>query len=190
MRPLIYYVACTVDGYIARTDGRHDFALSSGEHLADLLRKFPEMVPGHSRATLNVTAPNQVFDTVLMGRATYDVGLALGWTSPYAHLRQYVFSRTIERSPDPQVELVHDDPVATVRVLKHESGKAIWLCGGARLASVLLSEIDEFILKVNPVLIGSGIPLVAGATHDIALELVESQTYANGFALQRYRVTR
>ena len=190
MRPLIYYVACTVDGYIARTDGSFDFALASGEHLADLMRAFPETVPTHLRAPSRVTAPNQVFDTVLMGRATYEVGVALGVTSPYTHLRQYLFSQTLGRSPDPHVELVHDDVLATVQALKRESGKAIWLCGGARLAGAIAGEIDEFILKINPVVIGSGIPLVAGTAHDLALALVEDRNYANGFALRRYRVTR
>jgi dihydrofolate reductase len=187
MRRLVYYVACSLDGFIAREEGSFDFALSDGEHLEDLVRRFPETFPGHLRSALGVTAPNQRFDTVLMGRATYEVGLKLGITSPYPHLAQYLFSRTVTGSPDAGVTLARDDPPAAVRRLKQEPGKDIWLCGGAQLAAALFDEIDELILKINPVVIGSGIPLFAG-TREAALTLVDTHTYANGFMMVRYRV--
>ena len=188
MRRLVYYVACSVDGFIAREDGSFDFVLPDGEHLRDLVRRFPETVPGHLRNALDVTAGNQYFDTVLMGRATYEVGLNLGVTSPYPHLNQYVVSRTMVESPDPEVHLVHHDPVALVRQLKQEEGKDIWLCGGGQLAAALLPEIDELILKINPVLLGTGIPLFAGGPYQAALDLLDTQTYANGFVAARYRL--
>jgi len=188
MRKLIYYVACTVDSFIAREDGSFDFFLAEGEHLADLVRLFPETVPGHLREALGVTAPNQLFDAVLMGRRTYDVGLNLGVTSPYPHLQQYLFSRSMTQSPDPSVELVRGDPVARVQQLKTQPGKDIWLCGGSELAAAIFSEIDELILKVNPVMLGSGIPLVAGGIMPAALDLIDSRIYANGFMRLRYGV--
>ena len=189
MRKLAYYVACSLDGFIAREDGAFDFALPDGEHLQDLMRRFPETFPGHLRGALGIAAPNQCFDTVLMGRATYEVALKVGITSPYPHLKQYLFSRTIADSPDPGVELVRDDPAATVRRLKQESGRDIWLCGGATLAAAVFSEIDELILKFNPVVLGAGIPLVAG-NHEARLDLVDSHIYANGFMVVRYEVCR
>jgi dihydrofolate reductase len=189
MRKLVYYVACSLDGFIAREDGSFDFALPDGAHLQDLMRRFPETFPGHLRGALGVSGPNQSFDTVLMGRGTYEVGLTLGITSPYPHLRQYLFSRTITSAPDPGVALMRDDPAATVRRLKQESGKDLWLCGGAKLAAALFGEIDELILKINPVIIGTGIPLVAGR-HEARVDLVDIHTYANGVMVSRYRVHR
>jgi dihydrofolate reductase len=106
MRELKYYVACTVDRFIARPDGSFDFFLAEGEHLTDLFAAFPETVPAHLRDTLGVRAGNRVFDAVLMGRRTYQVGLDVGVTSPYPHLRQYLFSRTLTASPDEEVEIV------------------------------------------------------------------------------------
>src|SRR5262249_28567022 len=100
----------------------------------------------------------------------------------------YLFSRTLDRSPDANVALVSGDPVACVRGLKQEAGKAIWLCGGGELATTLSSEIDELILKVNPVLLGSGIRLFAGAVEQAALKLADGKTCSNGFVLLRYRV--
>jgi dihydrofolate reductase len=190
MRNLVYYVACTVDRFIARADGSFDFFLSEGKHLADLFTAYPETVPGHLREALGVTAGNQVFDTVLMGRRTYEVGIPLGVTSPYPHLKQFVFSKSLAASPDPDVTLVSGDPVALVRRLKSQAGKAIWLCGGGELAAALSPEIDELILKVNPVLLGAGIPLFARAIEKADLELASGKVYENGFVLLHYRLRR
>jgi dihydrofolate reductase len=144
-------------------------------------------VPGHLRQQLGVSAPNRHFDVVLMGRATYEVGLELGVTSPYPHLEQYLFSRTMERSPSEAVTLVSENAVPQVRELKKRGGRDIWLCGGGKLASALVDEIDELILKVNPVILGAGRPLFAGPGKERALALVEHRTWENGFALLRYR---
>ena len=188
MRKLVYYVACSVDRFIARTDGSFDFYLTEGKHLADLVESFPETVPGHLRAVIGVTAENQQFDTVLMGRATYEVGLKEGVTSPYPHLKQFLFSRTLNQSPHPNVQLVTGSAVATVRQLKQTPGKDIWLCGGGELATSLFPEIDELILKVNPILLGAGIPLFSGLINETVLELSDSKIYGNGFTLLTYQV--
>ncbi len=188
MRKLVYYVACTADGFIARENGTFDCFLMEGEHFADLFTSFPETVPSHLREPLGVSAPNQHFDAVLMGRATYEVGIPLGVTSPYPHLKQYLFSRSLKVSPDRGVELVSTDALLKVRELKRESGKDIWLCGGGELAAELFSEIDQLILKVNPVVIGKGIPLFRREVKPTNLNLVESKRYSNGFMMNTYSV--
>lgn len=188
MRKLIYYVACTADRYIAREDGSFDCFLTEGEHFADLIESFPETIPGHLRDALEVSAANKLFDAVLMGRATYEVGLKIGVTNPYPQLRQYLFSRTMKDSPDENVTLIKGDAVAAVREMKKHTGKDIWLCGGGALAATLFPEIDELILKVNPVLLGTGIPIFAGSIGHNALQLTASKSYNNGFMLLRYCV--
>jgi dihydrofolate reductase len=191
MRILTYYVATTADGFIARPDGSFVGFLPDGQHLRDLVQRFPETVPGHMREPLGVTAGPARFDAVLMGRRTYDVGLNVGITSPYPHLKQYVFSRTLPASTDPSIEFVRGDPLARVRALKQEPGRDIWLCGGGELAGQLLPEIDELFLKVNPVVFGSGVPVIAGR-EAVALPLVLLSThgYANGVILLHYRIDR
>lgn len=188
MRKLIYYVACTVDGFIAREDGSFDCFLTEGEHFDYLLDSFPDTIPAHLRGALGVSAGNKRFDAVLMGRRTYEVGLKVGVTSPYPHLRQYVFSRSLKESPDEEVRLVSGDAAAAVRELKREPGGDIWLCGGGELAAQLFPEIDELILKVNPVVIGAGVPLFAGAVKTTPLEVTDRKIFGNGFTLTHYRV--
>ena len=165
MRSLTYYIATSLDGYIAEPDGADPSAslFTVGEdYLAHLVAHYPETLPTPARQALGLTDPGTRFDTVLEGRRSYEVGLDAGITNAYAHLRHLVFSRTLGDSPDPGVELVATDPVETVRRLKTEPGRGIWLVGGAQLAGALYDEIDELILKINPVTARAGIPLFTG----------------------------
>jgi len=173
MRRLKYHVAATIDGFIAHEDHTIDGFVPGGEHVDDYL---------HSLRT--------DYDVVLMGRRTYEFGFQFGITNPYPWMKQYVFSGTMERSPDSNVELVSENVVDFVRKLKDGTGKDIYLCGGANLATNLFREglIDEILLKLNPVVFGSGIPLFLGAIKQTDLELIDSKRYANGVVFLQYRV--
>jgi dihydrofolate reductase len=175
MRDLIYHVACTVDGFIAHEDHTIDGFPGEGEHVTDYFASL-----------------KNDYDVVLMGRRTYEFGLRQGVTNPYPWMKQYVVSRTMASSPDTNVELVSEGVVDLARRLKQEPGKPIYLCGGANLAATLLAEglIDTIILKLNPVLFGSGIPLFSGAIEQTDLELTGSKTYDSGVVLLHYRVKR
>ena len=190
MRILTYFVACSVDGFIAHTDGSHDGFSQDSEYFADLFASFPETVPSHLRDLMGVHAENKWFDTVLLGRKTYEVGLKDGITSPYSHMKQYLFSNSMRQSPDDNVELISENAIEFVKTLKSELGKGIWLCGGANLAADLFANrlIDQLILKVNPFLMGSGIPLFSGVIQQTALGLTDRKIYNNGVLLLDYRV--
>jgi dihydrofolate reductase len=89
-------------------------------------------------------------------------------------------------SPDASVELHRGRPLELVQRLKAETGKDIWLCGGSKLAAAVVTEIDELILKINPVVIGAGIPLFDGFAGTRTARLVEHKSYSNGFVFARY----
>lgn len=190
MRILTYFVACSVDGFITHSDGSHDGFSQDSDYFAELFASFPETVPSHLRDLMGVHAENKWFDTVLMGRKTYEVGLKEGVTSPYSHMKQYLFSRSMPQSPDENVKLVSDNAIEFVNALKRESGKGIWLCGGGNLATALFTNhlIDQLILKVNPFLMGAGIPLFSDAIPQTALELTDRKIFKNGVLLLDYRV--
>ncbi|WP_018349790.1 dihydrofolate reductase family protein [Longispora albida] len=182
MRKLTYYVAATLDGYIAGPGGQFDFFPFEGEGAAAILAQFPETMPTAARGPLGVAGrAAERFDTVIMGRATYEVGST---ASPYAHLRQYVVSSTLS-SPDPQVT-VTADPEALVRQLKQEDGMGIWLCGGGKLASALRDEIDELIIKRHPIVIGSGIPMFDGPFTPGHFTPAGSQAFGSGLTITTY----
>lgn len=167
MRQLTYFVAVTLDGFIAGPDrsdptGPGGFWPLADDYVAHLVAEYPETLPGAARSALGVTASGTRFDTVLMGRRTYDIGLEAGVTNAYPHLRNLVFSRTLGVRTDPSVEVIDTDPVERVRDLKDEPGAGLWLCGGGALAGALQDEIDALVLKIAPLTIGSGVPLFGG----------------------------
>ena len=173
IRKVRYLVAASLDGRIALSDGSFDFFEMAGdEHVPDFLESLKE------------------FDTVLMGRKTYEVALKVGVKDPYPSLASYVFSRSLAMDINDRVKIVHDDPAIIVRELKQQAGKDIYLCGGAQLAATLLSAnlIDEVVVKLNPLLIGVGIPLFDSLAAPALLELTSSKAYGNGVVLLTYRV--
>ncbi|GLY89191.1 dihydrofolate reductase family protein [Actinoallomurus iriomotensis] len=192
MRKLTYFVGSTIDGYIAAPDGDFDFFSShlTEDYLSHLTTEYAETLPTPARAALGIAdAPNRRFDAVVMGRGTYEPGLTAGLTSPYAHLRQIVLSRSLPADLDPSVEITAEDPVALVRRLKQEDGLGIWLCGGADLAGQLLPEIDELIVKQYPVVAGSGIPLFRAEFSPRAFTLTGSDVIGEGNLILTYAKT-
>jgi dihydrofolate reductase len=173
LRSVHYYIATSVDGFIARADGSFDCFPMEGDHVA----AYQADLAG--------------FDTVLMGRKTYDVGLSFGVTNPYPTMKALVFSRTLEASPDPNVELVRGDPAERVRALKAAPGGAIYLCGGGELAGQLWRAglVDELTVKVNPLVLGAGLPMLAGLA-ETPLQLASQRTFESGVVFLRYRVVR
>ncbi|MER7462097.1 dihydrofolate reductase family protein [Streptomyces sp. NPDC097981] len=126
-----------------------------------------------------------------MGRNSYEPGLKAGMTSPCGHLpEQYVVSRSLTTSPDPQVQLISGDLVAEVRELKARDGLGIWLCGGADLAAQLIDEIDEFIVKTYPVFAGTGMPMSRAGFGARPLELTGVRTLGGGQIVSSYAVKR
>ena len=77
-----------------------------------------------------------------------------------------------------------------VEELKQESGRSIWICGGSELATDLFEAnlVDEVIIKLNPILFGTGIPLVSRSLKAHSLELVKSRAYQSGHMLLNYSV--
>jgi dihydrofolate reductase len=188
VRDLVLYIATSIDGFIADPAGDPSRFPTPPELLESLFARYPETCPVHLRDALGVSEKPRRFDTVLMGRRTYapaeEAGLQHG---AYPHLRQIVVTRgTVEA---PGVEVVAGDVAGRVAALKAEPGRDIWLCGGADLAGQLLDLVDEIQLKIYPVLLGDGIPLVRGAGLPRGLDLVGHERLPGGVALATYRLS-
>jgi dihydrofolate reductase len=185
VRELVYYVAVTIDGFIAAPDGGFEAFLGDGDHTSVVFDEYADALPGHARAALGIDPPLTRFDTVIMGWNTLLPALEVGIGSPYPHLRQVVASRHA-RDVDPALVLT-EDPLATVRDLKTENGLDIWLCGGGELAGALLPEIDRLVLKRHPLVFGSGIPLFGNAPYKtLRLMPTRSRAFESGVGIEEY----
>jgi dihydrofolate reductase len=176
MRKVIFGGANSLDNYIARADDSVDWLMwckEAGEVMRDIWKRI---------------------DTILMGRKTYEVGLRLteGKGNPYGGMKTYVFSRTLKGGEAGGVEIISADVAEFVRDFKNQEGKDILVMGGGLLAKPLFEAdlIDEIGFSIQPVLLGSGIPLFHEMNHQIDLELTECRPFKNGCVLVSYRVKR
>ncbi|UFS94841.1 dihydrofolate reductase family protein [Nocardia huaxiensis] len=189
MRNLTYFVGMSLDGYIAAPDGAIDAYETPEVFSKWLATAYPETLPTHARPYfgLPADAPNVEFDTLVMGRGTYEPALQVGITNPYGHMRQYIVSTTLGKIDDPAVELVDSDPVALVQRLKQEDGKGIWLAGGGKLAAQLMDEIDELVIKSYPVLMGDGVKALADNFRPTHFELTKRENFDTGHQVSWFR---
>jgi dihydrofolate reductase len=185
MRKVTVGLANSLDNYIARKDGGSDW-LSWSKEVADISAKFMKTV-----------------DALLIGRKTYEVMLASGEIS-YPGARNYVFTRSKKKAAaltkilaarqkkDRNVEVITEDAADFVRRLKGQKGKGIVIFGGGELAKTLFEAdlIDELVLNVQPVILGSGIPLFHEMKRQINLELFDSRALKDGGIVLSYRVKR
>jgi len=187
MRKVTLGLANSLDNYIARKDGGYDWIHWSKE-VAEISAKFMKTV-----------------DALLIGRKTYEVMLASGQTS-YPGAENYVFSRSKKKAEalkktltmkskskkkaEGNVEIVSGDATRFVKKLKGKKGKGIVVFGGGELAKSLFEAdlIDEVVLNIHPVLLGSGIPLFHEMTRQIDLELLDCQVLKGGYLAVSYRV--
>lgn len=179
MRKVIFGCANSLDNYIARKDDAVDWLLW-GDEAAELMKEFWPR-----------------FDTIVMGRKTYDVALKMvpkskskKTKSPYGDLKTYVFSRTLKAGERNGVEIVREDSGKFIRKLKKQKGKDVCIMGGGDLAKTLFEAgvIDEIGFNIHPVLLGSGIPLFHEMSKQIDLELIECRPFKNGCVYVLYKV--
>ncbi|MFC9788170.1 dihydrofolate reductase family protein [Rhodococcus sp. NPDC127528] len=186
MRKLVYYVGVSLDGYIAGPNGEYDF-YPVGEDLAAYMNaQFPEVVPAHVREAIGLEAEPVRYDTLIMGRGTYEPARSVGIASPYSPLRQYVVSTTLGAVDHPDVEVTADDPAELIRRLKQEEGKDIYLAGGGKLAASVLPQIDELIVKLYPVVAGAGIRAFSGEFQPTMFTLTGTRAFDNGTLVLTY----
>lgn len=183
MTELIYHVATTADGYIADPNHIADDSifLYEGDHGSDFLADIKE------------------YGIALLGGKSYELGLQDGmkpgdpWPlAKFANpeLKHYVFSKTLNIESNQDVQFVKTNAIEFVHTLKQTVDQKIWLCGGGHLAGSFLDHelIDTLILKVNPVMIGQGIPLFGLSKKHIQLKLLNLKQYNNGVVLPKYKI--
>ena len=189
MRELTYYVAVSLDGYIAGPGGEFDAFLAEGDHMAPIWSRYRGTAPTDLAGAAGLPVADGPFDTVLMGWNTYAVGLPEHHLpNPYRQLRQILLPRPREAPEGSEgVLFTGADPVETVRALKREDGQGIWLCGGGALAAVLVAALGRLARQGRPVIEGAGGPGVGGADYaPLSWRSTGTQTFRSGVTLAEY----
>ena len=170
MRRVRYSVAMSLDGYIAGPQGESDWIVIDPD--------------------IDFNALFTAFDTILMGRKTYEATRQPGSEGAMPGIQSYVFSRTLRPDDCPGV-IVSDNPKDTMNDLKSKAGKDICLFGGGSLFRSLLELglVDSVEVAIIPVMLGGGIPVLAPPANLAGLKLTHHQVYEKtGTVLLEYTV--
>ena len=178
------HMAASLDGFIARKDGRVDWLETSDEFAGGAT-----LEPGFVEAFL------KTIDCYVMGSRTYETALrfeaqGFGWS--YGKKPTFVLTtRNLPRTRE-TVEFYSGDLVQLVNERLRPAFRSIWFVGGgARCGECLrLGLADEVRYSILPILIGDGIPFFEKFERDIALHLAEVKAYMSGMVELRYVVRR
>lgn len=144
MALLSYYLAISLDGFIAKPDGNVDW-----------LNAFEVKLTG----PYSYENFYQTVDTVIMGRKTWDISRSFEET-PFKEKKCFVVSKTLSKNKLPSyVELLTSFNHDFIKKLKQRAKEKIWIVGGANLSTqvLMMDELDEIVITIMPIMIGSGI---------------------------------
>ena len=169
MRQLIYCVASSLDGFIAGPNGEYDWIVRD--------------------PTIDFGEIFGQFDTLIMGRRSYENILREGHSVKEFGMKAFVASTTLDPAKHAEVTIVASDLAKTVVELKRKSGKDIWLFGGGNLFRSLLDAhlVDRVEVSIIPVLLGGGIPLIPHGRR-CTLQFRDSRTFPSGIVSLTYLV--
>lgn len=175
MKPIIYDVAVSIDGYISGPNSDISSFPKDGQVVEDYLDRM------------------QGYAVAIMGRKTYEFGYAFGLAAgqnPYPSMETHVFSRSIEL-PDSRDISLHDrsDRIIILDIKKNAAGP-IYLCGGGEFAGWMLSEglIDVLRLKRTPIILGGGTRLFGEKSVNPDLTHKSTKLYEDGTVFQEFKV--
>jgi len=178
------HMAASLDGFIARKDGRVDWLETSDEFAG-----------GETMDAERVAAFLATIDCYVMGSRTYET--ALGFEAkgfPWAYGNKPVFVLTSRKLPRTRitVEFHSGDLTQFVNERLRPSFRTIWFVGGGMLSGecLRLGLADELSYTILPVLIGDGIPFFEKLGRDIALHLAKVKAYKNGIVEIHYEVQK
>ena len=159
----------SLDGFIAGPNGENDWFVSD--------------------PALDYAAIYAQFDTLLMGRRTFEIARVRAAQWPDLGQRWIVVSSTLKPEEHPGVTILSSGVAEAVAALKAQPGKDIWLSGGSGLCRSLLEAglVDAVEVVVMPVMLGSGVPLLPEGRRQL-LHLKESKTLPSGILMLSYSV--
>ena len=175
MRTIVYYVAATLDVYIAGLEECIEGFVSACSGLDKYMKELSE------------------FSTVIMGKNTYEFGFKFGVVPglpAYPHMEHYIFSESAFYPNKHDLVKVVPREISIVQKLKKSQGGDIYLCGGGIFAGWLLDNemIDLLKIKLSPVVFGAGVKLFGPSTKKVKMELLHEERHDFDLMMLTYKV--
>ncbi len=175
MQQIIYYVAASLDGYIAGPNQDVSLFTSSGDGVDYYLEDLKN------------------FETVIMGRNTYEFGYQFGLKpgdKAYPHMEHYIFSESLSFGESEEGVNICKPQINVIVNIKKKSDTDIYLCGGGVFAGWLLKHrlIDKIKLKLNPIILGAGTPLFSGIQSSYTTRLTDKLSFEGDLQVLTYEI--
>jgi dihydrofolate reductase len=185
MRKLVSFMHVSIDGFTARANGAMDW-IQIGDEMFEYARVRTEKS-----------------DAALYGRKTFELMDAYWPTAAdqpnatkhdiehstwYKAVNKYVVSETMRGKTLAKTKVISDNITEQIKQLKQQAGLEIVMFGSPRLSASLMQEnlIDEYWLFINPIILGTGIPLFRGNGTEIKLQLIKSVPFSGGVICLHY----
>lgn len=167
------FVGASVDGFIARRDGRFDF--------------LPEETEPHGYEELMAAV-----DTIVFGRNTWELVASFEpWPYPKSKRIVVLSSRPVALPAGRNVVHMSGEPSEIVAKLEAMGAKHLYVDGGDTVQRFLRAgQIDRLIVTRVPVLIGEGISIFGALPHDVRLRHVATRSFPSGLVQSEYKVIR
>ena len=179
-----YYTASSLDGYIATEDHSLDWLFQFGDtgssDFEDFLSQVGALVMG-----------SQTYEWILRNHIQLDTVAKQPW--PYGQPSWVFTTRPLPAAPGADIQFVQGDVRHLFRkIAKSAEGKNIWIVGGGDLAGQFYDNglLDEVIVQVTAVTLGSGRPLLPRRITHPPLTLMSARTFGNAFVELKYLVTK
>lgn len=171
-----YYTASSLDGYIAAPGHSLDWLLQFGDPEGG---SYPDFI--------------REVGALAMGANTYEWVLRhlAGQPWPYSQPAWVFSSRTLPAPDGADVRFARGDVRPAHRLMVEAAGgKNVWVVGGGELAGQFYDQgmLDELIVQIAPVTLGSGAPLLPRVIATPPLRLVSASPFGGGFVELRYEV--
>lgn len=172
---ITYYLASSVDGFIAKEDGDVSWMEELG---------IPYDHSGYNEFFSSI-------DGLIMGRKTYQMIQDFGsW--PYEDKPTWICSNGEVEAMEGCKLQEQTLPVEAVEAADAAGLKHLWCVGGGVLATALLERdlLDKIFITQLPILLGSGIPMFGSSQSSKKLELESSRSHADGYSQIIYRIAK
>lgn len=189
MRKLVLFMHISLDGYASDSNGGLDWIPYNEE-----LEKYAEEIvaevgaPVYGRTTYRMMESH--WPTVLddPGASTHSMEHAK-WVQD---VKKIVISSTMDKAEWNNTMLIKDNIAEEIKALKEQPGKNLVIFGSPGAAKTLLKLglIDELLLTICPVVLGSGKSIFDGNDEKIKLKLLSSRTFKSGIIATRYELSK
>ncbi|MDG6985271.1 MAG: dihydrofolate reductase family protein [Nitrososphaerota archaeon] len=187
MRRLILDTIISLDGYYTSPKGEidwFDFDLEEIEWSKQILRRVDAMLYGRvtyeefSQFWPKAEAAPGGFDSEIIGQLN--------------GLNKIVFSRKLEKAVWQPAEIVREEPLTAVAKLKRKPGKDMVVVGSGKLVSALVSGglVDEYRIRVRPIILGAGKQCFVDKESRHKLKLISAKTFPSGVVGLHYEPAR